>query len=194
MSTVAQQNANSAAVVRSVFFLEMQFVSGTQRVSSMNMNYVWGGFTWSGIGALGNVDKIVEGGTLDSKALNFTLNAAVLTWIALAVGDVDDYRGRRVKLYGCPLDEAYRLIDTPELCWSGLMDLVSGSVEGEGDAAQGQIVLRGESASFGLKQRSSLRINAAQQKLRYPADTGLNYLTNLISQPQIWLTKKFQQQ
>jgi hypothetical protein len=43
-----------------------------------------------------------------------------------------------------------------------------------------------------LKRQPALRLNAAQQKKRYPTDTGFDYLTDLIANPQVWLSKKFQ--
>jgi hypothetical protein len=69
------------------------------------------------------------------------------------------------------------------------MDTVVVGVDGE----QGKAILKCETSAYGLKRRPSLRLNAAQQKQKYPTDTGLDYLTDLIANPQLWLSKKFQQ-
>lgn len=188
MTTGAQNTALASPVVRAVMFAEFRFLSGTQYVSSMNINYTWNAILWTGLGALGAVSPIVESDGMEAQAVDFTLNAEQLSWLALAVGDVAEYRGRKAKLYFCPLDEQQRLIDTPELCWSGIMDVLSMGVEKD----EGKILLRCETAGS-LKRRPSLRINAAQQKSRHPADTGLDYLTDLIAKPQLWLTKRFQE-
>jgi len=119
----------------------------------------------------------------------FGLNVTNVSLLALALGTVEDYRGRAAKLYFCPLDENGVLIDTPELCWRGIMDVMSIGVDGE----EGQITLKCETSAYGIKRRASLRLNAAQQKQRYPTDTGFDYLTDLIANPQMWLSKKFQQ-
>jgi len=147
-----------------------------------------GGYDWIGLGALGGIGSVEESDSLDAKSLQFTLNSAQLEWLALAVGDVNEYRGRTAKLYFCPLDENYNLIGAPELCWRGSMDSISIGIEGE----EGSIILKCEGAAYGLRKRKPLRLNAAQHKSIYPVDTGLDYLTDLIAHPQLWLTKTFQ--
>jgi hypothetical protein len=145
--------------------------------------------TWTGLGTVIGMDAIEESDSLDAKALSFSLNHAQPSWLALSVGPVEDYRGLPAKLYFCPLDEGFQLVDTPELCWRGIMDTVTVGLEGE----EGKITLKCETSAYALKRSASLRYNAAQQKNKYPADTGLDYLTDLIANPQLWLSKKFQQ-
>lgn len=124
----------------------------------------------------------------ESKSLTFALNVAQNSILALAVGDVEQYRGRNIKMYFCPLDESFQLVGIPMVCWRGIMDTMGISVEGE----EGGITLKCETSAYGLKRQPGLRLNAAQQKSRYPTDTRLDYLTDLIANPQIWLSKKFQ--
>ena len=124
-----------------------------------------------------------------SSALNFTLNIAQSGWLAESIGAVEDYRGKPAKMYFCPLDEQFRLVDTPERCWAGIMDTIVVGINNE----VGQAILKCETSAYGLKRRPSMRMNAAQQKQVYPTDTGFDYLTGLIANPQLWLSKKFQQ-
>lgn len=145
--------------------------------------------TWVGLGSLGGVSPIEEADSLDAKSLSFTLNLAQPEWKAIALGDVAEYRGRPAKLYFCPLDDNGKLIDTPQICWRGVMDAMSLGIDGE----EGSITLKCETSAYGLKRRASMRVNAAQQKKKYPNDTGLDYLTSLIAQPQVWLSKRFQE-
>lgn len=190
--SAAQQTALEQPVVRSVYFVELDFAGGTSRVSTLNQNLDWGGYTWSGLGALGGISPADEVDGLASKQLTFTLNAADVSWLAIALGSVAQYRGRPAKLYFCPLDEGFALIGTPQKCWQGIMDTVNTGI-GRGGAAQ--ILLKCETAAFGLKRRAPRRMNAAQQKLRHPADTGFDYLPDLIANPQVvWLSRRFQQQ
>jgi hypothetical protein len=191
MTTENQQAALAKAHVDTAFFAEFRFDSGTVRVSNFNQTVTWGGYDWTGIGSLGGISAIQESDSLTPQGLSFTLNVADPSLLALAVGPVEDYRGRRAKLYRCPLNENLQLIDTPEICWSGLMDMMS---IGIGESGEGQISLKCESSAFGLKRRPILRINSAQQKKKYPNDTGLDYLTSLISAPTLWLSIKFQRQ
>lgn len=188
--TVDQQTALEKPVVRVAYFAEFQFVSGTIRVCTFNQTIPWDGFDWIGLGALGNISPVEESEGLESSAMKFTLNIAQLSFKALALGTVEDYRGRAAKLYGCPLNESYQLIDTPVQRWSGTMDLMTVGFEG----AAGQIVLQCETSANGLRRRPTLRVNAAQQKAKYPTDTGFDLQKDLLARPSLWLSKNFQRQ
>lgn len=189
MTTTAQNAELAKPLTRVVYFVQFEFVSNTSRLSTANFPITWGGYEWAGVGAIGAIGSIQESDGLESRPLNFTINSAQPSWIALAVGAVEEYRGRPAKLYMCPLDEAYQMIDTPVLCWTGIMDVVDVNYQGDG----GTIKLKCETSAFGLKRRPSLRLNAAQQRKEFPTDTGFDYLTDLIADPGIWLSKRFQQ-
>jgi hypothetical protein len=184
----SQQAEIEKAVTRLVYFVELQFLSQTVYICSANITVTWGGHDWIGLGSIGAISPIEESEGVESKSLTFTLNIAQTSILALAIGNVEEYRGRNARLYFCPLNESFQLIGTPVLCWRGIMDTMAVSVDGE----EGGIVLKCETSSYGLKRQPGLRLNAAQQKSKYPTDTGLDYLTDLIANPQIWLSKKFQ--
>lgn len=187
--TAPQQTALEQPVVRKVYFIEFEFLSETTRISTLGQTITWGGHDWLGLGTVGSISQVEESDGLASRALTFTLNNAQPAWLALAAGSVEEYRGRPAKMYMCPLDEGFVLIDTPVRCWSGFMDTI---VMGVGKDGDGQISLKCETAAFGLKRRPSLRMNAAQQKKKHPTDTGFDYLTSLIAEPQTWVSINFQ--
>lgn len=176
------------AVTRTIYFVELQFAGGTQRMSNANQTIEWGGYPWYGIGALGSIDAVQESDSIEPKALNFVLNLVQPEWLAISIGQVGDYRGLAAKLYFCPLAEDFTLVGTPELCWRGIMDTVTVGIEGE----TGSIILKCETSAYGLKRQPNLRVNAAQHKKIYPTDTGFDYLINLIANPQLWLSVRFQ--
>lgn len=199
MTTAAQEAELAKPKVNCALFLEMQFASATTRVCSYSNTYTWGGVDWSGLGQVGNISQIRESGGVGSSAMTFGLNIASSALLAVSVGPVEEYRGKPAKLYFAPLTEHGELIlndaGSIEKCWGGRMDVISTGVDGE----EGQIILKCETSAFGLK-RSSLRLNAAQQRQRYPdvdglgnPDTGFDYLTDMIAKPQVWLSRKFQQ-
>jgi len=187
-TTVDQQAALEQKVVPVAYFAQFDFVSGTLRLSNFNITQEWGGNTWVGLGSLTGISEIRESDDLDSNPLNFTLNVAQTELLAQAIGPVEEYRGRPAKLWMCPLTEDYQMIDDPVLCWSGIMDMMSVGMNNE----SGQIILKCETSLYGLRRRPSLRVNAVQQKKKYPTDTGLDYLNDLISNPAVWLTTRFQ--
>lgn len=187
--TAPQQAALSSPVVRTVYFIELQFLSGTQYICSANQSIVWNGQTWLGLGTIGAISAIEESDGLESKPLTFTINAAQPSWLALAVGPVEQYRGRVAKMYFCPLDESYQMVGAPEICWRGVMSVISVGIEGE----EGKIQLRCETSAYGLKRQPTLRMNPAQQRKKYPTDSGFDYLPDLIANPQSWLSRRFQE-
>jgi hypothetical protein len=183
-----QQAELEKPVTRIVYFVELDFRDSTQYICSANITINWGGHEWIGYGTIGSISTIEESEGLESKSLTFTLSVAQQSVLALAVGDVEQYRGRNARMYFCPLDESFQLVGTPKQCWRGIMDTMAIAVDGE----EGGITLKAETSAYGLKRQPGLRLNAAQQKSRYPTDTGLDYLNDLIANPQVWLSKKFQ--
>jgi hypothetical protein len=188
MTTAAQNAELAKPVTRVVYFVQFDFATATSRLSTANIPITWGGFQWSGVGTLGSIGAVEESDGLESKPLNFTINSAQPSWLALAVGPVEEYRGRKATMYMCPLDESFQMVGTPERCWSGVMDTLNVGVNGE----SGSITLRCETSAYGLKRRPPFRLNAAQHKKKYPTDTGFDYLNDLVSNPAVWLSTKFQ--
>lgn len=190
MTTSAQDAELAKAVTRTVYFVQFEFASSTSRLSSANIPLTWGGFDWAGVGSLGTIGTVEESDGLEAKPLNFTINGAQPEWLALAAGPVEEYRGRPAKMWMCPLDESFRMVDTPVQCWSGLMDMLSMGF----NENIGTITMKCETSAYGLKRRPAFRLNAAQHKKDYPSDTGLDFLNGLISNPAVWLSARFQQQ
>ena len=183
-----QQTQLEKPSTQTVFFVELQLKSSTQYLCTANISIPWDGKTWLGLGTVASISQVSEADDLTAKAVNFTLNAADPSWLALSAGDEVEYAGRKAKMYRCPLNDQFQLVGTPERCWLGVMDQVTIGVEGE----QGTINLKCETGAFSLKRGSNLRMNAAQQKQRYPADTGFDFLAPLIANPTLWQSKKFQ--
>jgi hypothetical protein len=189
MTTTNQQAELEKANTRVAYFTEFNFSGGFIRFCTFNQTIQWNGFDWIGVGALGSISEVTESDSLEAKALNFSLNVADPGLLSLAVGPVEAYRGREARMYMCPLDDGFRLINDPQLCWLGQMDMMTLGLDGQ----NAQIALKCETAAYGLKRRPALRMNAAQQKLKYPTDTGFDFLNDLIANPTLWVSTKFQQ-
>ena len=188
--SAAQQAAFEQPMVPWAFFVEMQFASGTQRFSNFNQNFSWGGFTWYSLGGAGSIGEIRSTEKVEPAPVTLSLSVAQAEWLALAVGAVEDYRGRTIKIYQCPLTDRYQLIDTPMLAWEGDMDIIAVSVEGEA----GSVTMRCEPAAKRLRRRNALRVNAQQQRARYWNDAGFDFQAQLLANPVTWLSTTFQRQ
>ena len=193
--TAGQQSELEKPVTRIAYFVELYFLSATSRVCSLGQTVTWGGYNWLGFGSIGAISPIDESQGTAASSLTFTLNIAQLELLSIATGNISEYRGRDAKLYFCPLDDQFRLVGTPVICWRGSMDTMTAGIQGSREESTGSISLKCETSAYGLKRKSNLRMNAAQQKQRYPNDTGLDYLTDLLGNPDatIWLSKRFQQ-
>lgn len=192
-TTVDQQAALEKPVVPWAYFVELHFESGIQRYCNFNKTFSWGGYDWIGLGGLVSISEIKSTEKIEPNAVTFTLNIAQSALLAFAVGSVEEYRGRSVAIYQCPLTAQHTLIDDPILAWEGDMDVVAVSVEDENGEASGSISLRCEPAAKRLRRRNALRVNSAQQKLRHPGDTGFDFQADLLANPQTWLSVRFQQ-
>lgn len=189
VGTVNQDNAFASSFVNVVYFIEFQFKSATTYLSTANFNIDCGGHTWLGFGEAGAISDVQQTESMETSSVTFTLNIAQLEWLAIALGDVDEYRGKPVKLYMCPLTNNYQLIDTPVLLWKGYIDTMGAGVSGE----EGSISLKCESSAYGLKRLPTYRMNKAQWAKYHPTDKGMQYIESLISDDFKWLTKRFQQ-
>lgn len=183
-----QQTATEKAFVPVAYFLEFAFSGGTSRLCSLNQTMTWGGYDWSGLGQVLKIGQVAEGEGAEARAISVSITAAKSEWLAVAVGPVEEYRGRSAKLYMCPLDSGYKLIGTPVLAWRGNMDAVTIGIQGN----EGGVEIKCETAANALRRRPVLRMNSAQHKRVYPTETGFDYLTDLIANPQLWLSKRFQ--
>ncbi len=163
-----------------------------QRVCNFNKTFPWDGHDWLGLGGMGSISEIKSSEKIEPNAVTLGLNIAKAEWLAMAVGPVEEYRGLYVAIYQCPLTPQYTLIDDPILAWEGDMDVMAISVDDGNQEVAGSIALRCEPTSKRLRRRNVLRVNAAQQKLRHPTDTGFDYQADLIANPQVWLSRRFQ--
>lgn len=192
-TTVDQQAAFEKPVVPWAYFVELHFLSGIQRYCNFNKTIPWDGYDWLGLGSLVEISEIKSSEKIEPNAVTFALNVAQSAIRDFAVGSVEEYRGRPIAVYQCPLTAAHALIDDPILAWEGDMDVVAVSVEGEEGEASGSVSLRCEPSAKRLRRRNALRVNSAQQKLRYPTDTGFDFQADLLANPQTWLSVRFQQ-
>lgn len=190
MSAVDDQLASLQ--VPAAYFAEMDFVDGMIRLTTWNANIIWGGFTWSGLGALASVSKVATSERPQYPAVDFTLGVQNPTILGLARGNVENYRGRDVNLYRYILSDANTYLGDPELIWAGEMSQVRIDT-GDGKNKAASISLRCEQRGRAQRNSTSLRLVSAQQEQRFPGDTALRRKEELIGKPQLWLSKKFQQ-
>jgi hypothetical protein len=196
MSTLSapQQSELEKPVTRYIYFVELHLLSTIAYFSSLMQTVTWGGHDWIGMGSVAAISPIDNKQGVAAQSITFQLNMASAGLFAVGVGSVEEYRGRDAKIYFCPLDEQFRLVGTPVICWRGTMDVLTSAITGKAGESSAMLSLKCETSAYGLKRRPSLRMNAAQQKQRHSADTGFDFLTKLIADPGVWISVKFQRQ
>lgn len=182
----------ASAHVGLLWFIKMEFSSGTLYRTSWSHSLPWDGHDWLGLAATLSVSPVQSSEQLQYPALDIVLNVANPGQLALALGPVAQYRLRPITLYLQVLDDELRPLDEPELYWAGLMDHIKLKT-GDGGDDEGSVLLRCElTGRTGGRNARGLRLNHAQQQQRHPGDTGLSRIEQLTGQPKTWLSKRFQ--
>lgn len=171
---------------------EMQFTTGTMRLSTWEGSLQALGYDWAYLPGVMGISGVQQAENIEYPAIDLTLALPDPSILALAVGSEKTYRGRLFRLYMAIMDDEFRLVDDPQPLYVGVMDQVQMST-GDGAEDKGALTMRCEQPGKDSRNAMSQRLTNQQQSKRYPGDTGLSRMAELAGGPQTWLTKKFQQ-
>lgn len=154
---------------------------GTIRIHNGIGTYTWndgsGNQNWLGTGDLGQISKIQEGEEVSPYAIQLTLSGLDPDLVGEAIKE--SYYQRPVTLYVGALNDSDQLVATPDVMWTGFMDLMTASVGASGGDT---LVLSCESelAMF-ERSRNLLFTNSSQQLIstNTPPDTFFNQLQDM---------------
>ncbi|UUC92458.1 hypothetical protein [Comamonas sp. C11] len=183
----AQRPATAVALLA-----EMQFTTGTMRLSTWEGSLQALGHEWAYLPGVMGISGVQQAENIEYPAIDLTLALPDPSILALAVGSEKTYRGRLFTLYMAIMDDEFRLVDDPQPLYVGVMDQVQMST-GDGAEDKGTLTMRCEQPGKDSRNAMSQRMTNQQQSKRYPGDTGLSRMAELAGGPQTWLTKKFQQ-
>lgn len=183
----AQRPATAVALLA-----EMQFTTGTMRLSTWEGSLQALGHEWAYLPGVMGISGVQQAENIEYPAIDLTLALPDPSILALAVGSEKTYRGRLFRLYMAIMDDEFRLVDDPQPLYVGVMDQVQMST-GDGAEDKGALTMRCEQPGKDSRNAMSQRLTNQQQSKRYPGDTGLSRMAELAGGPQTWLTKKFQQ-
>lgn len=189
-----------AVVTGDAWVAELSFRGGLQRLTSAPVTLTADGQTYLGLGGLVDVPTVTESPQASAERLVLSLSLADPAMLAASLGNVDDYRGRSVRLGLVLLDEAFQVVGGVRWRWAGVMERVAITREaarpdGADEQASGHIELHCTRAGMSrARNDQGLRLTHTQQQQRHPGDTGLRYMRTLIEQPSLWLSKRFQEQ
>lgn len=184
------------ASVRGVQWLvELSFASGTVRYTTNAVDIDSGGYTWLGFGTVVTVGGVRESedGNQGDVTLGLSLvNTAIL---AAAIGSVENYRGKRARLYLQLIGPTYQPVGAAVARWTGYMNKVRvrRSTSKDGGSSGAIELVCSRSGANRSRAATGLRHTHAQHIVRFPGDNGFEYVQTLIDKPAVWLTKRFQQ-
>lgn len=182
--------AAASPVVGVLQLVELEFSNGTLYLTTWPTDITIGAQTYTGIGGVGEIGELKESEDGLNQTLQLTLSQVNASNLALALGNVSAYQGRAARVYVALTDANLVLQGSPVLRFAGFMDKVSIKREG---ANMGAITLQCGTGGYDLrKNHSSLRLNDVQHQSRLPGELGFQYVQTLLSNPQLWLSKRFQ--
>lgn len=190
---------HTASVAGLAWLVELHFTSGALRLTTAPQDITAGGYTWTGLGDLVGVADVTESADAGAQQLELSLSLVNTAMLAATLGNVESYRGRRVRLHLQWLGATFQPVGDPSLRWAGYMEPVRIERESTGldstDGPTGRIVLPcSRSGMARARHAQGRRLTAAQWKRTYPNETGLDQVRSLIEQPALWLSKEFQKQ
>src|SRR5687768_13757209 len=84
-------------------FVQFNFISGTQRYSTLPYNVTWQGVLWQGVGALAEVSEIRESEALVATGMRIAMSGLSSSIVSLALGE--HVQGRSCAVWFLPLDD-----------------------------------------------------------------------------------------
>lgn len=200
MSVVLDANAAAriATTVRGVAALvDLDFTSGTIRYTSSPIKITVDGNMYTAYGNLVDIGTMTESESNSAEKMTLKFTVVNNAMLALCLGNIDNYRGKAVRIYFQLMTDRFVPDGAPVRRWSGYMDKVQVTrqrSDPDGGASSGKIEIVCSRAGMArARNYQGRRLTNTQQQQRYPGDRGLEYLQALIEQPARWLSKKFQE-
>lgn len=176
----------SAAVVRPVHFVRLDFGSGIVSVNTSPYDLDFSpdlaspAETSSGLGQIFAIGAVEETADLTATALTLTLAGIPSTLISVALGE--NYQGRDARLYYGFLDSDHQLTRSPDLYFRGLMD----TMDIERGAENATVTVTVQSRLILWERAPNRRYTNEQQQKDYPGDLGFEFVSQTVEKELPW--------
>jgi len=172
--SLAQQDAMSAAVVRPVAFVEVDWLSGTQRYCTAGAPMSWSGQDWMALGNLVAISEIEETEAVAATGIALTLSGVPTSLLSLALSE--HIQGRPLRIWVAPTNENYALIGEPVLEYVGRCDVLTHDLTEDGVAS---LTLSVESRMASLLGAAVRRYTDEDQKAEFPGDDFFRFVPQM---------------
>lgn len=168
-SVTAEVNAQTLEPAVAV---ELFFDSGTIRLWSGHESRSYGGNSFIGAGNLLSINLADESTEIAAKSVSVGLNGINSSIVSLALSE--DYRDRTLKIWLWFLDSG-SIVSDPYNVFTGYMNTIN--VQDSGETCS--ISVTAESRLVDLQRPRLRRYTSEDQKIEFPSDLGLDFVTNI---------------
>jgi len=140
----------------------------------------YGSNTYSGVGDLLSISEIKETSDISATGINVVMTGIKSSFIVIAKDH--EYQGRALTVSLGAFDSSGSLIADPVIVFSGFMDTMVISENGENST----INISVENKLVAFERSKVRRYTAEDQKIDYPTDKGFEFVTAIQQKEIIW--------
>lgn len=178
--TTAVNNEFTAATLSPFFAVEMDFSDGIVRLWTGYGSITIDSKTFLAGGDILSVSSISENGEVQANGVSVVLSGLNTALVASALTTA--YQGRDLNVYVGVLNASGAVIADPIKVFAGKMDVMTV----EDDGATAQISITAESKLIDLERSRARRYTSEDQKIDFPNDKGLEFITGLQDKTIVW--------
>ena len=178
--TTAFNNEIISSELSPFWAVSLAFEDGTFYSWTGYGNLTFGGNTYIGSGDIMNISGVQESSEIKANGVQIALSGLPTELISAAL--TDPYQGRTAKIFFGTLDSSGNVIADPYMMFRGSMDLMT--IEDSGETAT--ILVTAESRLIDLDRARERRFTSEDQKIDYPNDKGLEFITSLQEKSIVW--------
>ena len=177
--TSALNTELTAETLEPFFAVELAFSGGSVLVWTGYGNITIDGDTFVGSGDLLGISGLTESADVQANGVTIALGGLDSALVASAL--TEEYQGRACKIYFGALSSGSVIAD-PYLVFSGRMDIMT--IDDSGSTSD--ITVTAENRLIDLDRARNRRYTTEDQKIDYPNDRGLEFVTDLQDKTIIW--------
>jgi hypothetical protein len=178
------------------WLVELDLLAGTLYLTTFNLTVTIGGHEYIGLGGNLTIEPVRENEKISNDKVSISLPISNQALVTAVLASVEAYRGRPARLFLQLFNAQHQPVGAPVRRLTAKMEPVSIQRENDRNGSTGgKIEMRLVRAGLDRSRRyEGRRLSDSQQRSEFAGDTGLRYMRQLIEQPTLWLSKKFQEQ
>lgn len=171
--------AAKSDVVRPFTAVELAYPAGPVRLCSLPLPITFGGLTFHGSGAMGEISALEEGGENRSYGFSLSLSGIPGNWLEYLRSQ--DVQGRTVRVWLGFVDARHQVIGTPQIIAVGRMDTQ--------DVRAGQttsVTVSCESIAVDWERARVSYVTNVDQQAKHPGDRIFEYVAAMENMVLTW--------